>query len=179
MDVNLLINDVIDREGDYSNHPDDRGGATRFGITEAVARQQGYAGPIRDLPRSEAVAIYRRLYWLRPGLDKLAAPAPDIAAELFDIAVNMGPATGIALLQRALNVLNRGARDYADVTVDGGLGPQTLAAIDGFRARRGAEGLVVLLKAVRALRAARYIEIAEARPANEAFVYGWLANRIG
>lgn len=179
MDIEDLIDAVIDREGGYSNHPADHGGATRWGITEAVARQHGYAGDMRALPRGEAVAIYRRIYWLRPRFDAVAARAPLIAAELFDTGVNMGPAVAVALLQRALNALNRGARDYPDMAVDGRIGPVTLAALDAFLTRRGHGGETVLLKAIEALQGERYVALAERRPANEAFLYGWLANRIG
>ena len=35
------------------------------------------------------------------------------------------------------------------------------------------------LRALDALQGERYIRLAERRPANEAFLYGWLANRIG
>ncbi|WP_375250787.1 glycosyl hydrolase 108 family protein, partial [Sphingomonas sp.] len=45
--IDELIEAVIDREGDYADRADDRGGATRFGITEAVARANGYAGAMR------------------------------------------------------------------------------------------------------------------------------------
>jgi hypothetical protein len=45
--------------------------------------------------------------------------------------------------------------------------------------KRGAPGEQVLLKAIEALQGARYIKLTEQRPANEAFLYGWLANRIG
>lgn len=179
MDIDALIGAVIDREGGYSDHPADKGGATRFGITEAVARQQGYAGDMHVLPRADAVAIYKRLYWLKPGYDAVAARAPDIAAELFDGGVNMGPATAGGFLQRALNALNRGARDFADMPVDGVVGAVTLAALDAYLAQRGTGGAAVLLKAMQALRGERYIALAEQRPANEAFVYGWIANRIG
>jgi lysozyme family protein len=92
MDIDLLIEDVIEREGDYTNHPADRGGPTRFGITEAVARAHGYAGAMARLPRDEAAAIYRRLYWLRPRFDQVAGEAPLVAVELFDTSANMGPA---------------------------------------------------------------------------------------
>ena len=54
--VDAMIAQVIAREGDYSDHPADRGGATRFGITEAVARADGYAGPMRRLPLGRAEA---------------------------------------------------------------------------------------------------------------------------
>ena len=71
-DVDALIDGLIEREGGYVNHPADKGGPTCFGITEAVARAHGYAGAMRNLPRSEAAAIYRRLYWLRPRFDQVA-----------------------------------------------------------------------------------------------------------
>jgi lysozyme family protein len=179
MDVSELIDDVIDREGGYSNHKADRGGATRFGITEAVARADGYAGAMGDLPRARAVAIYRRLYWTAPGFDRVARRAPRIAAELFDTGVNMGVAVAAAFLQRALNALNRGALHYPDLLVDGRVGPGTIGALDAFLDQRGTSGETVLLKAVEALQGERYVALAERRPANEAFLYGWLANRIG
>lgn len=179
MDIDSLIDALIDREGGYADHPADRGGPTNFGITEAVARAHGYAGDMRRLPRDIASRIYRRIYWLRPRFDAVAERAPKIAAELFDTGANMGPRVATGFLQRALNALNRGARDYADVAVDGRIGPATLAALDGFLAARGRAGETVLLKAIEALQGERYLRLAERRPANEAFLYGWLANRIG
>ena len=179
MTIDQMIDEVIDREGGYVNNPADRGGATRWGITQAVARAQGYDGNLRVLPRDEAVAIYRRLYWLRPGFDKVASRAPTVAAALFDTAVNMVPATAVGFLQRSLNALNRGASDYPDVALDGTAGPATLAALDGFLARRKPGGEAVLLKAIEALKGERYVALAERRPADEAFLYGWLANRMG
>ncbi|MBN8804010.1 MAG: hypothetical protein BGO58_12965 [Sphingopyxis sp. 65-8] len=177
--IDALIDAVIDREGGYVNHPADRGGPTRWGVTEAVARAQGYAGPMRDLPRAEAANIYRRIYWLRPAFDRVAARAPRIAAELFDTGVNMGTAIATGFLQRALNALNRTARDYPDITVDRAIGPRTLSALDGFLKARGKGGETVLLRAMEALQGERYIALAERRPSQEAFLYGWLANRIG
>ena len=48
-----------------------------------------------------------------------------------------------------------------------------------FVAVRGTAGEVVLLKALEALQGERYIALAERRPSQEAFLYGWLAGRIG
>lgn len=174
-----LIDEVIDREGAYVNHPADRGGPTCWGITEAVARQNGYTGPMKSLPRSAAAAIYRRLYWQRPGFDKVAERAPLVAAELFDTGINMGTGTAGSFLQRALNALNRSARDYPDLAVDGGVGARTVAALDGFLKARGRAAEAVLVRALDALQGERYIALAEKRPSQEAFVYGWLANRLG
>lgn len=179
MEISALIDEVIAREGGYSNHPADRGGPTNFGITQAVARANGYAGDMRHLPRSFAETVYRRLYWEEPGYAFIAELAPEIAAELFDTAVNMGPATATAFLQRALNGLNRNQKDYPDIKVDRIAGARTLSALGAFLKLRGKSGKKVLLKAIEALQGERYLSLAEKRPANEAFLYGWLANRIG
>lgn len=178
-DLQRLLDDLIDREGGYVDHPGDRGGPTNWGITQAVARAHGYSGAMRALPRRLAEDIYRKTYWDEPGLGPLAAIFPSIAAELFDTGVNMGPGVAIGFLQRALNALNRNGRDYADIRVDRRIGPATLDALRAYARARGAGGEAVLLKAVEALQGERYIALAESRPANEAFLYGWLANRIG
>jgi lysozyme family protein len=179
MDVDKLIDEVIGREGGFSDHPADRGGATRWGVTEQVARAHGWQGSMRHYPREEAVRVYRRLYWVEPGFNGIAEHAPAIAAEMFDTGVNMGPAVATGFLQRALNALNRGASDYPDIAVDRRIGAATIGALRGFLARRGKGGETVLLKAIEALQGERYLRLAEERPANEAFLYGWLANRLG
>lgn len=179
MNPDHLIEAVIDREGGYADLPGDRGGPTRFGITQAVARAAGYEGDMRALPRATAVAIYRRRFWTEPGLDGVAALAPTLAVALFDTGVNMGPPVAIGFLQRALNALNRGATLYPDVGLDGRLGSATLGVLAAFLHGRGAAGETVLLRATEALQGERYLSLAERRPADEAFLYGWLANRIG
>jgi lysozyme family protein len=180
VDVDVLIDGVIEREGAYVSHPADMGGPTCFGITEAVARTHGYAGAMRELPRDQAAAIYKRIYWARPGFDEVAGRSPAVAAELFDTGVNMGPAVAATFLQRALTALNRNGHDYPDLVPDGRIGQRTLAALDAFLKLRGkSSGEAVLLRALEALQGERYLRLAERRPANEAFLYGWLANRIG
>lgn len=176
--ITALLNALIEREGGYCDHPADRGGPTNWGITQAVARANGYAGDMRALPRAEAERIYRALYWEKPRFDSIAPLAPQIAAELFDAGVNMGPPVAVRFLQRALNALNREQRDYPDLVPDGAIGSATRAALSRFISVRGPKGAAVLLKAMHALRGERYIALAEDRPANEAFVYGWLAHRI-
>jgi lysozyme family protein len=180
MPIDDLIDALIDREGGYANHPADRGGPTKYGITEAVARAHGYRGAMRNLPRDEAAAIYKRLYWLRPKFDQVAKRSAAIAAELFDTGANMGPAVAATFLQRALSALNRDRKDYADLVPDGRIGAATLAALDTFIRLRGQQNAeTVLLRALDALQGERYLRLAERRPANEAFLYGWFANRIG
>lgn len=179
MDPKDLIDALIAREGGFTANSADKGGPTRFGITQATARAHGYAGDMAALPRDTAAAIYRADYWTRPGLDRIAALAPQVAAELFDTGVNMGLATAIGFLRRSLNALNRGASDYPDIPSAGAVDPPLLAALRAFLRVRGAGGEAVLVKALDALQGERYLALAETRPANEAFLYGWLANRVG
>lgn len=177
--IDDLISALIEREGGFANHPEDKGGPTCFGITEAVARANGYLGPMRQLSRAQASEIYKRLYWLGPAFDQVASRSVEVAAELFDTGVNMGPAVAATFLQRALTALNRNGQDYADLVPDGRIGSATLAALDCFLKVRGRTGETVLLHALDALQGERYVRLAERRPANEAFLYGWLMNRIG
>ena len=179
MNIDSLIEELIHREGGYTNHPADRGGPTRWGVTESVARAHGYDGDMRHFPRNLAAEIYRRRYWLAPHFDRVAGHAPKIAAELFDTGVNMGPTVATGFLRRALNALNRGASDYPDIPAAGAVDDGLIAALAAFLARRGDAGEAVLLKAIEALQGERYLDFAERRPANEAFLYGWLANRLG
>lgn len=105
---------LLGHESDFSDHPDDRGGKTRFGITEAVARQAGYTGSMRELPVDLAKRIYLQRYWKPVRADDLP---PGIRYVMFDGAVNSGPAQATLWLQRALGV-----------QADGVIGPKTLAA---------------------------------------------------
>jgi lysozyme family protein len=176
--IEQLIDAAIEREGDYVRRSAGQGGPTRFGITEPVARAHGFAGPMRRLPREEAAAIYTRLFWLRPRFDEVSRRSERIAAELFETGVNMGPAVAATFLQRALTALNRNGGDYADLVPDGRIGDRTLAALDTFLRLRGAgSGEVVLLRALEALQGERYLRLAERRPADETYLYNWLANR--
>lgn len=171
------INGVIAREGGYTNDPRDAGGETNFGVTLATARAYGYVGAMQDMPRDTAYQIYLQRYWLQPRFDQLAIVDATLADKLLDIGVNMGPATGVQFVQRALNVLNQQAQAFPDIAVDGGLGPMTLTALKAFYAMRGADGARVLLNMVSAQQSVRYIELAEKSPTNEAFEYGWQLNR--
>lgn len=121
MNFDEAIKRVLMHEGSYSDHKDDPGGKTMYGITEAVAREVGYRGNMNELPLDLAKRIYKDRYWDAVRGDELPA---SIRYPMFDAAVNSGPRQSICWLQRALGV-----------TVDGVLGPVTLA--HAFASERG------------------------------------------
>ena len=178
MTIDKLIDDVIGREGGYSNDPRDSGGATQWGITERVARSNGYTGTMQTLSRDKAVAIYREQYVIRPGFVSIIPLSERIAEELVDTGVNMGVGKAAEFLQKSLNALNNQGKDFPDLVEDMDCGPATIAALKAYLKKRGKEGEGVLLKALNALQGARYIDIARGRSANEGFVYGWFRTRV-
>lgn len=106
---------LLKHEGGFSSHAADPGGKTRFGITEAVAREAGYRGDMRELPLDLAKRIYKDRYWDAVRAEELPEA---IRYAVFDAAVNSGPRQAILWLQRAVGVKD-----------DGIIGPQTLAAV--------------------------------------------------
>lgn len=153
-------------------------GATAYGITEAVARAEGYTGAMSELSMEKAREIYQKRYWGPLRLDAIAEVSQPVAMKLFDTGVNMGIGTAAKFLQRSLNALNRQGADYPDMTVDGAVGPKTAMAFKKFIDKRKPQSEAVILKAISSLQGARYIEIAESREQNEAFVFNWLAIRV-
>lgn len=119
---------LLGHEGGYVDHPDDPGGATNWGITERVARDNGYTGPMRDLPVAFAKQIYRRQYWDTCRADELPAP---LRYPVFDGAVNSGVVQASRWLQRAV-----GAAD------DGKIGPKTIAAARAMPADKAARRML-------------------------------------
>ena len=114
MNFDQAFHQLLGHEGAFVDHPSDPGGATMWGITERVARANGYTGPMRALPVDLAMRIYKASYWDAVRADELPAAA---RYSVFDAAVNSGVSQSVKWLQRALGV-----------TDDGALGPKTLAA---------------------------------------------------
>lgn len=116
------FNQAFDRlmvlEGGYSDHPRDRGGETRFGISAAAYPDLDIA----NLTKEEAREIYLRDYWRVLRCDEIWWPLSEI---LFVFGVHAGVKTAARLLQDAANGVT-GAR----LRQDGVIGPKTLAALE-------------------------------------------------
>lgn len=172
------LKDVLHIEGGYSDDPADSGGETRYGITKKLAREYGYSGDMRELPKEKAIDIYHLVFWKPLKLDTVAAIDEDIALEVFEAAVNVWTVTAARWLQRSLNAFNNEGKYYADIDVDGKIGPQTLKALASFFEKRGEEGKTVLLRALNVEQGAHYLHLAANRQKDERFVYGWFLQRV-
>jgi lysozyme family protein len=183
-EIDKIIAELIGIEGDGGGRidPNDAGGATRWGVTEAVARAHGYKGAMKDLPRDTAEVIYLRNYFVKPHFDQVLLRSRALAAELFEIEVNLPPGQAATFLQRALNALNDpdgdGKVNYTQLEPDGDLGAQSFIALDAFLALRKAKGEHCLLALINSQQAVYYLGRTEARPKNKKYVFGWTMNRI-
>lgn len=108
-------------EGEYSNDKHDKGGKTKYGITEEDARDFGYKGDMQDLTMDFAKNIYLKKYYLGNKLDKVANDK--VALSICDWAVNSGK-NGIKNAQIAINQLTN-----ANLDIDGIIGNKTLEAL--------------------------------------------------
>lgn len=166
-----MIDDLITREGGYVNDPNDAGGETNFGITVATARANGYHGDMKLMPRTFAQSVYLKRYWQDPHFDEVSTLFPALAKKLFDIGVNMGPATGVRFVQRALMALGFSCVESG---IWGNNDPQCL---QHFLSQRGTDGQKTLLFMVAAQQSVFYLNDALKNPLQSKFEYGWQLNR--
>lgn len=173
--VAIILN-VFNVEGGYSNHPDDRGGVTNYGITETVARQSGFKGDMKDLPKETAFNIYSEQYIKKPNYHLIYDQSPALAEKVIDAGVNVGVGRASRWFQQSLNSFNRGGRDYSNITVDGAIGNQTINAYKSLERVRGrVKACELMIKAMDAHQANHYLSL----KSMNSFTVGWFDNRVG
>ena len=139
---------VFDAEGGYTNHPNDPGGETNFGIDKRSHQKED----IKNLTKERAAEIYYNDYWLKSCAEHLPKL---VAIAYFDSAVNTGIKQANKFLQRAVGVND-----------DGVVGPVTLNAITHAEPKSTANRLVDY-------RQSFYDGLAESRPKLRGFLRGW------
>lgn len=169
-------------EGGESDHPDDGGGLTKYGVSlkflgglsgtqsnRDVLERMGIRLPITrqviyDLTRDQAASLFRWQFWdkLRLGLIPLRP-----AVVLYDAAVNSGPAQSVKLAQRGYN---RCVAYGQPLVVDGIMGPATRAAM---QLADTDKALTAMLDA----REAFFQTIVANNPSQQVFLRGWI-NRV-
>jgi lysozyme family protein len=155
-----IVGDILKREGGFVDNPMDRGGATNFGVTAHTFRwwRNDPNADIRTLKEPEAREILTAIFIDRPKISQLP---PELVPFMSDWAVHSGPFLAIEHLQRALKV-----------TVDGTIGPETLAAAQ--KANK-----LDLLRLLIASRIKMIGRIVAKSPQQSAFLIGWLERVLG
>lgn len=108
----MIVDEIIRREGDrFTDHPADRGGPTKYGITLATLREwrqrkESHAVVTRtqvsELTEPEARDIYTHMYFIEPGF--IHVNSPPLQGLLVDCGVQHGPKRATEWLQRAIHV---------------------------------------------------------------------------
>ena len=157
--IATIIEGILRREGGWVDHPADRGGPTKYGITlRTLSHWRGsraIAEDVRALTKEQARRIYRHLYIGKHGFDRIEDPR--LCELVIDCGVHHSPARAVRWLQKA-----------AGVKVDGRCGPVTLGAANAAPAKS-------LRLRVLASRARSFGATITAKPSQAAFAKGWMA----
>jgi len=114
---------ILHHEGGYVNHPKDPGGETNLGVTKRVYIEHGGTKDMKDLLVEDVAPIYKKGYWDKMKGDDLPGGL-DLC--VFDFGVNAGPGRAAKFLQQMIGT-----------TVDGGIGPNTLAKVEEYVRENG------------------------------------------
>ena len=164
-DIEEMARQIVEREGGFVDHPDDPGGATKYGVTIHTMRRLGLdldgdgdidTADVRLVTIDQATDLFIDHYFRRPGIDRLPM---ELQPVVFDMQVNAGDAAG-RLLQGLLN-----RADGAGLVVDGVMGPATAAAATRALERMGD----LLIDAYAIDRREFYYRLADRRPKLRAF----------
>jgi len=177
-----MVDELIRREGGYIDHPDDPGGATKYGISLRKAETVGDNNrdgwldfdldrdgdvdrdDIKLIDIKDAREFFLLEYFYGPHIEWIS-DTPPLWEIMFDMAVNFGKRRAILLLQRTLTHL-----DFSPGPPDGIIGSKTVDAASAALEKLGSEFIRVLVTA----RCLKYCQIAFFRPVSIVFLRGWL-----
>ena len=171
--IDEMLDTILKHEGGFVNHPNDRGGATNFGVTigeygEWIGRPATIQD-MKNMKKEEARDIFRKKYYTKPGIDQLL-PA-QLQPIVFDACVLYGPKRAIIFLQKILNEFgNVAKKEEWETDLDGVLGPHTRKLIAEVCAEYSWEAVNNAYVEERI----RFCEaIVRNRPSQKVFLKGW------
>lgn len=162
---------ALEHEGGFVDHPNDPGGATKYGISIRWLKSQGLYGDLDDdgdvdiddilaIDIESATRMYREKWWNKYHYDRIVDC--DIATKVFTMSINMGANRAHRIVQHAVNSLG------GNLNIDGIIGPITMKSIN-------VETTAQLLDEIRSEQKRFYLMLIAKRPALAVFKNGWLA----
>ena len=148
-------------EGGYTDDKYDKGGKTKYGIIEKVARDYGYTGDMRDITKDIAKEIFYKKYFLKNRLNEI--DNEEITLSICDWVINSGK-WGLKKAQQTLNELGY------NLVVDGIFGNKTLQALNTVDVDK-------FLEIYHNKQRLFYNNIVKNNPTQKKFLQGWL-NRV-
>jgi lysozyme family protein len=126
----LAIYTILKHEGSFTNNPTDRGGATKYGISQRflshLTDEEVTIEDMKNLTKETAIKLYKTYWWDRYNYNTIVNQS--IATKVFDLAINMGPYYAHRLLQRACWKVNKNI--ITELKDDGILGPITMNIVN-------------------------------------------------
>ena len=156
-----IIEVVLHHEGGFTDDSKDPGNWTggKEGVGELEGTKYGISAKsfpdvdIKNLTKDGAKEIYKEHYW---DGNKVESLSEELRHIYFDMCVNQGRGRAVKILQQTANAKG------ANIAVDGGMGPMTIAAVKD-----------VELERVRAYRIKYYADLVTRKPDLEKFYFGW------
>lgn len=159
-DFKVYAPKLLQLEGGYSNHTEDKGSHTMMGVTlntyKSYCGQEKTIKDLRNMSFGTWEAIMKDLYWDKCRADEIENQS--VAEILVDWCVNSGM-VGLRKVQ-----------EIAGAKPDGVAGPKTLAAINGSNQNE-------LFDRIMSARKQFYVNIVKRNPRQKVFMNGWM-NRL-
>ena len=161
------LQELFKNEGGYNDIPQDKGGATKYGISlrfyQNNINKSATSEDIKKLTQDDAEGIYFQYFWLKNNYSEINNQK--LANKVFDVAVNMGETIANRFLQQSYNALN-----LKQINLDGVCGLITTNAINNC----SDENILNILEYIKILQKHHYLEIVKNRVDQQKFLKGWL-----
>ncbi len=155
---------IMKAEGGYVDHPLDRGGPTKFGITlkslMSFRKKVQTAEDVKKLTENDARLFYRETFWIPLRLREIGNTG--LAVLLLDQAVNRGPRTAIMSAQIAMKSVGSFAGEC-----DGLIGDHTISSLNKVNFKQFGMAYFKTLQE-------GYVKICQNDPKQLVFMMGWL-----
>lgn len=165
--LEAMFEEIVKKEGGFVNHPNDRAGPTKFGVTiktlSSYLRRKATVADVRNLTKDQAIDIYFRMFYYLPNIHALPK---ELQLLVTDMSVNHGPGNAIFILQDVLATCGM----LSEEDIDRDLGPKTAKAAADLYAKIGDDMINKLVLR----RKEFYRNIVLEDPSQKVFLKGWL-----